>query len=67
VRACVYVCARVCVCVCVYASVWVHTNIFLLLRHNHGTASRKLQRIETYTNGVWCEALTVENINGKNT
>ena len=40
-------------------------NIFLLLLHNHGTASRREERIETYTNGVWCEALTIKNINGK--
>ena len=38
---------------------------FLLLPHNHATASRREERIETYTNGVWCEALTIKNINGK--
>ena len=42
-----------------------YINIFLLLRHNYGKASRRVERIETYTIGVQCEALTVENVNGK--
>jgi hypothetical protein len=41
------------------------SNIFLLLRQNHGTAAGKGERIEPYTNVVWCEELTVKNLNGK--
>jgi hypothetical protein len=62
---CVFVFVCVCVCVCVCEQNW-DVNIFLLLQHIHGTALRRVERIEAYTNGVWCETLTAENVNGKN-
>jgi len=43
-----------------------YSNVFVLLRQNLGTVSRSRERIEIHTNGVWCEAFTVENSNGKN-
>jgi len=49
-------------CIVIWLSLY---TIFLLLRHNYGKASRRVERIETYTIGVQCEALTVENVNGK--
>jgi len=41
------------------------SNIFILLQQNHGTAARMGERTETYTNDVWCDSLTVENVNGE--
>ena len=35
-----------------------------LLRQNLGTAERILERIETYTNGVWFEPFSVKNAMG---
>ena len=32
---------------------------------NYGTAAQRLARTESFTKGVWCEAFTVENCNGK--
>jgi len=32
---------------------------------NHGTAAGKVGKFESYTNGVWCKAFTVENLKGK--
>jgi len=49
-------------------SVYEHeySNVFVLLQQKLGTAARSGERIKTHTDGVWCEAFTVENINGKN-
>jgi len=43
-----------------------YSNVFVLLRQKSGAAAGS-GGIETYRNGVWCEVLSVENCNGKNT
>jgi hypothetical protein len=42
-----------------------YNYVLVLWCQKHGTAHWWTDRIETYTNGVCCEAFNVENCNGK--
>jgi hypothetical protein len=51
--------------VTVAPSIYKTGTVFSFIATKTGTTARKGVRIETYTKGVLCKAIAVENVNGK--